>query len=51
MVWFVIGLMVGTMVFGGLWWGERKRVRVLEGQIVGFEKALGALEKTARRVR
>lgn len=48
---FVIGLMVGTVVFGTLWWVERRRVGELEEQIVRFEKALRALEGTARRVR
>lgn len=51
MSWFFAGLLVGSLFWGGLWLGRWKRVKELEGQIVEFQKALAALEKTAKRVR
>ncbi len=51
MIWFFVGWVMGGLFFGALWWGERRRVKKLEGQIVEFERALAALKTTAKRVR
>lgn len=51
MIWFLVGWVMGGLFFGALWWVARRRVKVLEGQIVMFERSLAALETTAKRFR